>query len=79
MECLGLLGWGGRVSRGKCGYIDKIIALVMSLSSGAGHLGKSKLLISLSSSLPQPGWSPPLQETPREEAGGAAGTLTAPI
>lgn len=57
---------------------DKIIALVMSFSSGAGHLRKSKLLSSLASPHTHPaGLLQPATGNPKREASEAAVTLTA--
>lgn len=57
MLCLGL-EWGDMPPGAGVGISDKIIALVMSFS-GAGHLGKSKLLSSPSSSPHSPSWASP--------------------
>lgn len=57
---------------------DKIIASVMSFSSGAGHLRKSKLLSSLAPPHTHPaGHLQPATGNPKREAGKAADTLTA--
>lgn len=77
MLCLGL-EWGDMPPGAGVGISDKIIALVMSFSFGAGHLGKSKLLRSPSSSHIHPAGHPqPATGTPKREAGAAAVTLTA--
>lgn len=70
--------WGVDVPPGAGMRIsDKLIALVMSFS-GVGHLVKSKLLSSPSSSPHPHSWSsPPATGNPKREAHGAAVTLTA--